>query len=88
MDKNKLKHFIANNKYLSDKKYHKGLGFSQIILGGGSCCITCGDSGAEHSITHDRKSNGKYIHSGNICFFCCKIIQKGLDKSYWDRVNK
>ena len=84
-----IQEFIKNNKYLRNKKYHKGFSFSQTIFGYGSKCIICGCEEAKHSIMHDRKTdNNNYIHNGDICCSCCEKIQKTLDKKYWDRVKK
>ena len=85
----KVKKFIKNNKYLLNKKYHKGLSFSQTIFGDGSNCIVCGCGGARHSIKHNRKTNSNgYIHNEDICCDCCNEIQKTFNKKYWDRLEK
>lgn len=83
-----IEEFIQENKYLRDKKYHKGIGFSQTILGGGSCCMICGVDGAEHTITHDRKTNGKAIHNGDICYSCARQVRDKLGQGYWKSLDR
>lgn len=74
----KLEEFIRNNKYVSNKKYHKGITYSESLFGS-SNCIFCGNK-ASHQIKHNRKTdNNGYIHNGYICYSCGRYISKHID---------
>jgi len=68
--------FVNENKFLREKKYHKGLGFDNIMKGKTEKCIICSNP-ARHFVLHNRKTDRKKgrTHDGLICFNCVKDVQ-------------